>query len=118
VKKSDVIKQNVKYILFNWIKDYCWHNKPINQSYENYVKYVTEMEDVEKDMTVEEAKRYLIDYVQQTQSEKGIDTFIKELLWTHRKTSFGDLMKEAELDFKNKRGLQRFIANHILSEIA
>jgi galactokinase/mevalonate kinase-like predicted kinase len=112
--KSHVLKVNMKHVIFNWIKFYFWDGKNVKDSFQNTLTYYRKMTDVEQDITSDEIKKYIIDYIQQLENESAMNNLIKELKFTHIKRSFKDLMEDAELNFNNKKELQQFIINEII----
>ena len=63
MKKSDVLKTNKVVIILNWSKGYNWEGKPIKDSIKQTIKHYENMTDVEPDITTNDVKRILKEYI-------------------------------------------------------
>jgi len=117
IKKSEVLKCNKEAMLLNWIKNYFWHSKDIQESFNRSLDYYGEIHKyfIELDMNQEETRKYIVNYIKSFTKDSVFEAFIKQLLFTcYTCKGFRELMKDAELPFKFKRELHSFILKYVV----
>ena len=114
LKISDVINVNAPCMLKNWITNYFWDKKPIQDSYfesKDYYVYKIFESGIEADLTYKQREDLIDKWVQKAKvnckfiylSEKQCDYSIK---------SFKDFCKEYSLPFKTIADMQNFISSN------
>ncbi len=120
IKKSEVLKGNKEAMLLNWIKNYHWYGKDIQESFNKSLDHYAEIHKyfIELDINQGETKDYIINYVKSFAKESVFEAFIKQLLFTcYTCKNFRELMRDAELPFKFEWQLHSFILNYVIPAI-
>lgn len=120
LKRSLILDRNKTRIVQNWVSFYKWHNKDIKQSINKTLEHYSEMTGIELDITVEEVRIMLKEYV--AKCIKDINYLARELNKDRRdyySPSYKNLkeyFKGNELPFNDVKEYQMFLKNYVITE--
>lgn len=124
LKISGIVKANIDIRVLNMISHYMWYNRDIKEHFNDLMEYQERelsLYCIEKDMTMEEIKKYHIDYIYNLRNDSCFKKFIKELKEQEIKVvSEKELLKIHGLDdyFNSWKDIQSFITNTLYKELA
>lgn len=116
MKTSEILNANKEIIVLNMVKFNKWENREIKKHFNDKIEYYGNIL-CDKDMNIQEIKKYLINYIEGLKDNKNFDNFIKVLKDQEvKKISNKKLLEIHDLNeyFNNWNEMQNFILNEIL----
>jgi len=114
---SYVLDRNKEMIVRNCITHFLWFNDSVDKRLSKSIEALNESAGLNKDITREETRKRLENYIASLENEKVFNKWIKRIKSTYpERVNFKQLMKQEELPFKNKYELHRFIKKNLCIE--
>lgn len=116
LKTSTILNANKEIMVLNMVKFNKWENREIKKHFNDKIEYYSNIL-CDKDMNIQEIKKYLINYIEELKDNENFDKFIEVLKSQEiKKINNKKLLEIHDLNeyFNNWNEIQNFILNEIL----
>jgi hypothetical protein len=118
MKKSFVLKQNIECMIMNYVKNYLWEGKDINNSINRTLYHYSSEYGLENDIRTEDIKQFIIDTMKLYCNDiQSVTKAINKLKESYMISSTKKFFIDNEIPFKTVSDYQLFLNNAILPMI-